>query len=170
MRTSPLSRLHSLSSSRSRHGSNTGYTSGWLGSTPPDPRLPRWGLAGCRQLDPSHPAFVTCENAEVEPCRHDGYGSCYMKIELLGKGRVLGKVSTDCQPEEGIEAHRHAWPSRVELGIHGLKSWGRKWSRKGRSLYTKGRRRRWLHRKPLRPFGYRLLNGAAGRHTVCSNT
>ena len=28
---------------------------------------------------------------------------------------------------------------------------------KGRSLYTKGRRRQWLYRKPLRPFGYRLL-------------
>src|SRR5208283_5989530 len=27
----------------------------------------------------------------------------------------------------------------------------------GRSLYPKGRVRRWLHRKPLRPFGYRLL-------------
>src|SRR5208283_4447998 len=38
-------------------------------ATPPDPRLPRWGLAGCRQLDPSHPALVTCEDAEVEPCR-----------------------------------------------------------------------------------------------------
>ena len=41
---------------------------------------------------------------------------------------------------------------------------------KGRSLYTKGLRRRWLHRKRLRPFGYRLLNEAAGRHTVCFNT
>jgi len=41
--------------------------------------------------------------------------------------------------------------------------------RKGRSLYTKGRRRRWLHRKPFRPFGYRLLNEAVGRHTVCFN-
>src|SRR5208282_4074410 len=30
-------------------------------------------------------------------------------------------------------------------------------------------RRRWLHRKGLRPFGYRLLNEAAGRHTVCFN-
>src|SRR5208337_229299 len=27
----------------------------------------------------------------------------------------------------------------------------------GRSLYPKGLVRRWLHRKPLRPFGYRLL-------------
>ena len=43
---------------------------------------------------------------------------------------------------------------------------------KGRSLYPKGRRgaERWLHRKPLRPFGYRLLNEAGGRHTVCFNT
>src|SRR5271166_4008083 len=29
--------------------------------TPPDPRLPRWGLAGCCPLDPSHPTIVTCE-------------------------------------------------------------------------------------------------------------
>ena len=27
----------------------------------PDPRPPRWGLAGCCQLDPSHPTLVTCE-------------------------------------------------------------------------------------------------------------
>ena len=26
------------------------------------------GAAGCRQLDPSHPALITCEDAEVEPC------------------------------------------------------------------------------------------------------
>jgi len=32
-------------------------------------------------------------------------------------------------------------------------------------------RRRWLQRKPLRPFEYRLLNEAGGRrHTVCFNT
>ena len=28
-------------------------------ATPPDPRPPRWGLAGYCQLDPSHPALVT---------------------------------------------------------------------------------------------------------------
>jgi hypothetical protein len=32
----------------------------------------------------------------------------------------------------------------------------------GRSLYTKGRRRQWLYRKPLRPFGYRLLERSRG--------
>jgi hypothetical protein len=37
-------------------------------ATRPDPRLPRRGLAGCCQLDPSHPALVTCEDAKVEPC------------------------------------------------------------------------------------------------------
>jgi len=37
-------------------------------ATPPDPRPVRWGLAGCRQLDPSHPVLLTCEDAEVEPC------------------------------------------------------------------------------------------------------
>src|SRR5271157_2560120 len=44
------------------HGSNAGHSSGVAGvdarrATPPDPRLARWGLAGCRQLDPSHPAL-----------------------------------------------------------------------------------------------------------------
>ena len=38
-------------------------------ATPPDLRPPRWGLAGCRQFDPSHPAVVTGEDAKVEPCR-----------------------------------------------------------------------------------------------------
>ncbi len=48
-----------------RHGSKAGYSSGVAGvdarrATPPDPRPPRWGLAGCCQLDPSHPTLVTC--------------------------------------------------------------------------------------------------------------
>ncbi len=38
---------------------------------------------------------------------------------------------------------------------------------KGRSLYPKGLRRRWPHHKPLRPFGYRLLNEAASRWADC---
>ena len=40
-------------------------------ATPPDPRLPRRGLAGCRQLDPSHPTLVTCEDADVERCQRE---------------------------------------------------------------------------------------------------
>src|SRR5208337_221823 len=56
-----------------RHGSNAGHSSGVAGvdarrATPPDPRLARWGLAGGRQLDPSHPALVTREDPGVEPC------------------------------------------------------------------------------------------------------
>ena len=48
-----------------RHGSKAGYSSGVAGvdarrATPPDPRPPRWGLAGCCQLDPSHSTLVTC--------------------------------------------------------------------------------------------------------------
>ena len=45
------------------HGSKAGYSSGVDArrATPPDPRPPRWGLAGCCQLDPSHPTLVTCE-------------------------------------------------------------------------------------------------------------
>jgi hypothetical protein len=55
-------------------GTNAGYTSGVAGvdarrATPPDPRLPRRGLAGCRQLDPSHPALVTCGVARVKRAR-----------------------------------------------------------------------------------------------------
>ena len=55
------------------HGSNAGHSSGVAGvdarrATPPDPRLARWGLAGGRQLDPSHPALVTREDPGVEPC------------------------------------------------------------------------------------------------------
>src|SRR5271157_493189 len=58
---------------RSGHGSNAGHSSGVAGvdarrATPPDPRLARWGLAGGRQLDPSHPALVTREDPGVEPC------------------------------------------------------------------------------------------------------
>jgi len=58
-------------------GSKAAYTSRVAGvdarrATPPDPRLPRWGLAGWRQLDPSHPALVTCEDAEIEPCPFSG--------------------------------------------------------------------------------------------------
>ena len=46
---------------------------GWLRSTPagrrPQIRSCRaGGLAGCRQLDPSHPVVLTCEDAKVEPC------------------------------------------------------------------------------------------------------
>ncbi len=66
----------------------------------------------------------------------------------------------------GPSEDRKCW-QRVELGIHGLKSWGRNWYRKGRSLYPKGRRRRWLHRKRLRPFGHRLLERSRDGHGVC---
>ena len=58
-------RFTAFSWSGSRHGSKAGYSSGVAGvdtrrATPPDPRPPRWGLAGCCQLDPSHPTIVTC--------------------------------------------------------------------------------------------------------------
>ncbi len=36
-------------------------------ATPPDPRLARWGLASCCQLDPSHAALLTLEDPGVEP-------------------------------------------------------------------------------------------------------
>jgi hypothetical protein len=47
------------------HGSKAGYSSGVAGvdarrATPPNPRPPCWGRAGCCQLDPSHPTLVTC--------------------------------------------------------------------------------------------------------------
>src|SRR5271157_6567500 len=57
--------MSKVASDESRHGSKAGYSSGVAGvdarrATPPDPRPPRWGLAGCCQLDPSHPTIVTC--------------------------------------------------------------------------------------------------------------
>ena len=56
-----------------RHGSNAGHSSGVPGvdarrATLPDPRLARWKLASCCQLDPSHPALVTRVDPGVEPC------------------------------------------------------------------------------------------------------
>src|SRR5271157_1651991 len=59
------------------HGSNTGHSPGAAGvdarrATPLDPRLARWGLASCCQLDPSHPALVTRQDPGVEPCRSLG--------------------------------------------------------------------------------------------------
>ena len=52
-----------------RHGSRAGYGSGVAGvdarrATPPDPRPPRWGRAGCCQLDPSHPTSSPARLAE----------------------------------------------------------------------------------------------------------
>jgi len=65
-------------------------------ATPPDPRLARWGLAGCRQLDPSHPALVTREDPGVEPCPEDEAlmnASCRL---LDGQGlRALSYRSTE---------------------------------------------------------------------------
>ena len=34
----------------------------------PDPTLTRWGLAGCRQLNPQPSPLVTHEDPRVEPC------------------------------------------------------------------------------------------------------
>ena len=55
-----MDRLTEPNRSHLGHGSNAGHSSGVAGvdaqkATPPDPRLATWGLAGCRQLDPSHP-------------------------------------------------------------------------------------------------------------------
>src|SRR5271157_1874351 len=72
--------------------------------------------------------------------------------------------------ETGPDGATHFVAPTSACRIHFHRYWTGVRLRKGRSLYTKGRRRRWLHRKPLRPFGYRLLNEAAGRHTVCFNT
>ena len=42
---------------------------GWgEGATPRASRPLRWGLAGYRQLDPSHRAPVTREGSDFEPC------------------------------------------------------------------------------------------------------
>jgi len=85
----------------------------------------------------------------------------------------VGDTATD-KDSIGFEPYVQAvaeflWDPRTEppLTISVEGEWG---AGKGRGLYPKGRRKRWLHRKPFRPFGYRLLNEAVGRHTVCSNT
>src|SRR5271157_5230627 len=67
------SRLRPPASACFGHGSNAGRSSGVADvgarrATPPDPRLRRSGLAGCRQLDVSHPALSTREVLEVEQC------------------------------------------------------------------------------------------------------
>ncbi len=54
------------------HGSKAGNTSGLARvnaprASTPGPRLPHWGLSGCRPLDPSHPALANFKDAEVEP-------------------------------------------------------------------------------------------------------
>jgi len=38
-------------------------------ATPPDPRLARWGLASCCQLDASHPADWNDANADYQKHR-----------------------------------------------------------------------------------------------------
>src|SRR5271157_5757268 len=63
-----------VQAARNGQGSNAGHSPGAAGvdarrATPPDPRLARWGLASCCQLDPSHPALVTRQDPGVEPCR-----------------------------------------------------------------------------------------------------
>ncbi len=59
-------RIAGIQLPKMRHGSKPGYSSGVAGvdarrAAPPDPRPPRWGLAGCCPLDPSHLTIVTCE-------------------------------------------------------------------------------------------------------------
>ena len=57
-----------------------------------------------------------------------------------------------------------------------LRGWPRPWfftstgqacGRKRKKPVPEGPRRRWPYRKPLRPFGYRLLNEAASRWADC---
>ncbi len=65
--------LRAAAARKLRHGSNARHSLGVAGAdarraTPPDPRLVRWGLARCCQLDPSHPALLTREDPGVEPC------------------------------------------------------------------------------------------------------
>ena len=59
-------------------------------ATPPDLRLPRRGLTGCRQLDPSHPALVTCEDANVESCQHT-HAQRKRKITFRKKIKIKSK-------------------------------------------------------------------------------
>jgi len=66
-------------------------------ATPPDPRPPRWGLAGYCQLDPSHPAIVTCEGSDFEPCP-------FHPVEWLRKYRLRNHIQNFSKnPAPGVD-------------------------------------------------------------------
>ncbi len=98
-----------------RHGSNAGHSSGVPGvdarrATPPDPRLARWGLAGCLQPDPSHPALVTREDPGVEPCR-----SCqpFLPDRSTSLAQSTCRAARFPRVNEHTPAHhRSAWATR----------------------------------------------------------
>ncbi len=106
-------------------------------ATPPGPRLPRWGLAGCRQLDPSHPALVTCEDAEVEPClvldgrKKGDVLNCCGKMPCLRKASLPGSCSS---PEQlGMSPSRltHSAPEVLNYSKSAGVSLQKRWQRFG---------------------------------------
>ena len=113
-------------------------------------RLETYRLAKERftSLEREHPALV----AQLESCARtiDRNAAC-------GSAVVRGRRVRCPLPEPACTR-----PTFTGTG----RAFGRE---KEEACTRRALRRRWLHRKRLRPFGYRLLNEAAGRHTVCFN-
>src|SRR5271165_7385037 len=92
-----------------RHGSNAGHSSGVAGvdagrATPPDPRLARWGLARCCQLDPSHPVLLTRADPGVEPCLIPGGPSWSLSRLPAWPG-----LRSPLRERSGLASALHAW-------------------------------------------------------------
>src|SRR5271166_2679558 len=91
------------------HGSDAGHSSGVPGvdarrATLPDPRLARWGLARCCQLDPSHTALVTREDRGVEPCLIP----CGPSLSLSRLPAWPG-LRSPLRERSGLASALHAW-------------------------------------------------------------
>ena len=112
------------------------------------------------------PALPGASPAELELDRFVATGDVKLPQGKPGAGPRKALIQTAHVDRSGTLHYSRPRPYPLQDGKFVA---GRK-IEEGRSLYTKGRRRRWLHRKPFRPFGYRLLNEAVGRHTVCFNT
>src|SRR5208282_5857636 len=94
-----------------RHGLNAGHSSGVAGvdarrATPPEPRLARWGLAGCRQLDLSNDAFLrvlpTGDRSYRVIMRYSRRGTKKSRLRLFLE--VCGAPRTSLSPSiEGLE-------------------------------------------------------------------
>src|SRR5208282_5537302 len=80
-----------------------------------DPRLARWGLAGCLQPGPSHPALVTREDPGIEPCR---FCQPFLPDRSTSLAQSACRAARFPRVNEHTPAHRRsAWATRG-LGSH----------------------------------------------------
>lgn len=77
---------------------------------PPEPGHWCRGLAGCRRLDPTHPALVTCGGAHIEPCRN-AKRACY------DQGREWHRSWENHRDQR--RSRHGGWPSR-RTDCHGF--------------------------------------------------